>query len=154
MMRESLVSPYPTRHTSKVLRQLASMPGWSSRVWPPRLSVRSSAALATHSLTSSMLRRSMARFQPGLYWRWPSTCTFWYRFHSSSKQGQRLGDLVRFADDADQVVHRLLQVDVQRVRILRAAEPSVGPSNGLSATFAAASTASAETAGRLPSART
>ena len=33
-------------------------------------------------------------------------------------------------------------------------EPSVGPSNGLSATFAAASTASAETAGRLPSART
>ncbi|CFS45049.1 Uncharacterised protein [Mycobacterium tuberculosis] len=55
------------RHTSKILRQLGSIPGWSSRVWPPRLSVRCSAALATHSLTSNMLRRSMDRFQPGLY---------------------------------------------------------------------------------------
>ncbi|SKU76660.1 Uncharacterised protein [Mycobacteroides abscessus subsp. abscessus] len=59
-------SPPVVLHTSSVLRQVASMFGWSSRVCPPRLSVRSSAALATHSLTSSMLRMSIARCQPGL----------------------------------------------------------------------------------------
>src|SRR5690606_20194198 len=37
--------------------------GRSSRVWPPRLSSRISAARAMHSLTSSMLRRSRARCQ-------------------------------------------------------------------------------------------
>ena len=51
------------------------MPGKSSRVWPPRDSVRSSAARATHRHTASMLRRSRARCQPGLNGRWPSTPT-------------------------------------------------------------------------------
>ena len=49
-------SPPLARHTSSVLRQLASIAGKSSRVCPPRLSVRCSAALATHSLTSSIFR--------------------------------------------------------------------------------------------------
>src|SRR4051794_27327477 len=40
--------------------------GKSSRVWPPRLSCRSSAAFAMHSETVSMLGRSSARCQPGL----------------------------------------------------------------------------------------
>src|SRR5581483_1408438 len=76
VMLGTTASPPSARHTNSVLRHLASIDGWSSRVWPPRLSVRSSAALATHSLTSSMLRRSTARCQPGLNCRCPSTMTF------------------------------------------------------------------------------
>ena len=64
-----------SRQTRLTWRHCGSIAGKSSRVWPPRLSVRSSAALATHSLTSSMLRRSSARCQPGLNCRWPSTPT-------------------------------------------------------------------------------
>ena len=93
--------------------------GWSSRVWPPRLSVRCSAALATHSLTSSMLRMSIARCQPGLKTRPPSTVDVVQPRLELVELGQRLLDLVFLADDADQVVHRLLQLGVQRVRVLR-----------------------------------
>ena len=50
-----------------------SVCGKSSRVWPPRDSSRARAAFAIDSETISMLRRSMARCQPGLYCRWPST---------------------------------------------------------------------------------
>ena len=67
-----------------------------------------------------MLRRSSARCQPGLNWRWPSTVTFFARALKRLELGERLGDLVRGADDADQVVHRLLQLRVQRVRVLGA----------------------------------
>ncbi len=48
------------------LRHSADIFGKSSRVWPPRLSWRSSADCATHSEISNMLRRSRARCQPGL----------------------------------------------------------------------------------------
>src|SRR5439155_8960656 len=50
--------------------------GWSLRVWPPRLSVRSSAARAVASATMSRDCRSMAVCQPGLYSRLPVTPTF------------------------------------------------------------------------------
>src|SRR6202042_1787244 len=49
-----------------IFRHSGDMPGKSSRVWPPRLSWRSSAACATQSAISTMLRRSRARCQPGL----------------------------------------------------------------------------------------
>src|SRR5690606_28215640 len=58
--------PSSVEQTSSLRRHSGRMPGWSSRVWPPRLSSRSSAALATHSDTRIMLRRSSARCQPGL----------------------------------------------------------------------------------------
>ena len=57
-------------------RQFGSILGKSSRVWPPRDSVRSSAAFAVHSETVNMLRRSSARCQPGLYRRPPVAPTF------------------------------------------------------------------------------
>src|SRR5438034_83082 len=49
--------------------------GYSTRVWAPRLSRRSSAARVTASLTVRRFFKSMAVFQPGLYWRLPSTAT-------------------------------------------------------------------------------
>src|SRR5881296_67544 len=49
--------------------------GYSTRVCAPRLSRRSSAARVTASLTARRFPRSMAVFQPGLYWRLPSTTT-------------------------------------------------------------------------------
>src|SRR5665647_3836482 len=42
--------------------------GKSSRVWPPRLSLRLRAPWATQRDTVSIDGRSVARFQPGLYW--------------------------------------------------------------------------------------
>ena len=102
-------------------RHFGSIAGKSSRVCPPRLSSRSSAALATHSLTSSMLRRSSARCQPGLNCRCPSTLTVRGPLAvSSASRASASSHLALAADDADQVVHRLLQLLVQRVRVLAA----------------------------------
>src|SRR5581483_7855230 len=59
--------PFPsTAQTRFILRHLGSIFGKSSRVCPPRDSSRSSAAIAVHSETTSILRRSRAKCQPGL----------------------------------------------------------------------------------------
>ena len=67
-----------------------------------------------------MLRRSRARCQPGLNRRPPSTLRCWARSLSSSSLASASSISARLADDADEVVHRLLQLLVQRVRVLAA----------------------------------
>ncbi len=61
-----------------------------------------------------MLRRSSARCQPGLNCRWPSTPTRAARSRSSPSWSSACFHLALLADDADQVVHGLLQFLVQR----------------------------------------
>src|SRR5690606_33359615 len=83
--RSSRISSDPASEQTRLIpRHFGSMSGKSSRVWPPRASSRSSAARAVHSETSSMLRRSSARCQPGLYARPPLALTFATRCLSSS----------------------------------------------------------------------
>ena len=86
-------------------------------MWPPRLSVRASAALATHSLTSSMLRMSIARCQPGLRGAPGRDVAIAALNSSILSSACWISALVR--DDADEVVHRLLEVSLQRVWVLR-----------------------------------
>src|SRR5690606_22353127 len=64
--RRSRTSPSSSVETRLVLRHCGSMPGASSRVWPPRDSSRSSAAFAVAMEHSSMFCRSSARCHPGL----------------------------------------------------------------------------------------
>src|SRR5467141_4977346 len=78
--------PSLSRNTTLTLPQVSSVYGWSSRVWPPRLSLRSSAATAEHSATVSSESRSSAVCQPGLYCRWPSTRTFAARALRTSRR--------------------------------------------------------------------
>src|SRR2546425_5819047 len=74
--RLSCGRPSFSRMTTLTVPHWSSAYGWSSRVWPPRLSSRSSAACAQHSATVSSDRRASAVCQPGLYSRPPSTRTF------------------------------------------------------------------------------
>src|SRR2546422_308810 len=67
--RLTCTRPPTRRSTTLTLPQVSSVYGWSSRVWPPRLSLRSSAATAEHSATVSSGSRSSAVCQPGLYCR-------------------------------------------------------------------------------------
>src|SRR5437867_2640017 len=73
--RLTCTRPSLSRSTTFTLPHVSSVYGWSSRVWPPRLSLRSSAAIAEHSATVRSDSRSSAVCHPGLYWRWPSTRT-------------------------------------------------------------------------------
>src|SRR6266566_7410244 len=64
----------PCRRTiTSIVPKCLSESGCSTRMWAPRLSRRSSAARVTASLTVRRFFRSIAVFQPGLYWRLPST---------------------------------------------------------------------------------
>ena len=67
-----------------------------------------------------MLRRSIARCQPGLYCRWPSTIMLFARSLNASISASACSSSSPVADDADQVVHRLLQVLLDRVGVLAA----------------------------------
>src|SRR5437867_7451388 len=84
--RLTCTRPASSRSTTLTLPQVSSVYGWSLRVWPPRLSLRSSAASAEHSATVSSESRSSAVCQPGLYWRWPSTRTFAARALRTSRR--------------------------------------------------------------------
>ena len=83
---------------------------------------RSSAARATHSLTTQHVaqvqREVPARVELPVR---PRRATFAARSLSSSSLASACFDLFVLADDADQVVHRLLQFRVQRVRVLAGA---------------------------------
>src|SRR5215467_5650661 len=72
--RASARAPCRWRMTTLILPHESSVYGWSSRVWPPRLSRRSSAASVQHSATVRSDARSSAMCQPGLYVRPPSMC--------------------------------------------------------------------------------
>src|SRR6266850_92851 len=64
--RLSASAPCLWRMTTLILPHASSVYGWSSRVWPPRLSLRSSAPRVQHSATVSSEARSSAVCQPGL----------------------------------------------------------------------------------------
>src|SRR5204863_1498989 len=84
--RVSWTSPEEdSEQTRLTWRHVGSMAGKSSRVCPPRDSSRSSAARAVHSETTSMLRRSSARCQPGLNRRPPGAA----RLPSRSRMSPR-----------------------------------------------------------------
>ena len=94
--------------------------GKSSRVWPPRLSVRWSAAHGDR-LGDGEQRAQVHRQVPaGVVLLLPSTPVCFARSLYSCELGQRLLQLGLGADDADQVVHRLLQLALDRVRVLGA----------------------------------
>jgi len=124
------------------------MSGKSSRVCPPRLSRRVSAALATHSLTISMLRRSMARCQPGLNCRWPSTITLRIRCFSSASLSS-----ARTISSALRMMPTRSFIDccssLCRVYGFSACTPSAGGSNAATAMCAAESTSDSSTFGLL-----
>ena len=80
--------------------------------------------------TSSMLRRSIARCQPGLYCRCPSTEQVLGPLLELLDLVERLLQLLGRADDADQVVHRLWR---SCWIVYGFSPPSLEPSNGASA---------------------
>ena len=64
--RLSEIPPSRWRSTTLRVPHVSSLYGWSSRVCPPRLSLRSSAAVAQHSATVSNDLRSSTVCHPGL----------------------------------------------------------------------------------------
>ena len=60
------IPPPRSLSTTLTVPHVSSLYGWSSRVCPPRLSVRSSAAIAQHAATVSSDLTSSAVCQPGL----------------------------------------------------------------------------------------
>src|SRR5256885_7612529 len=146
-LRASATSPVGVAEQTRLTwRHSGSICGKSSRVCPPRDSSRSSAARAVHSETSTMLRRSSARCQPGLNRRPPGADTFGIR---------SLRSLISLSDSSSSDLRRMIPTR-SCMTCWRSCQTSYGfspPSrvSGASAVSTAASTESAGTAGRSAS---
>src|SRR5699024_5940241 len=87
-IRDSVIAS-PSARTARLTRRHSDdMSGKSSRVCPPRDSVRSNAALVTASDTSIMFGRASARCQPGLYTRSPGALSMSDRCRSSASRSR------------------------------------------------------------------
>src|SRR6516162_4297008 len=88
----------------------------SIRLWAPRLSSRASALKATASETVSIDCKSSPRCHPGLYSREPSTLRRPSRFFAFGDLAQGAFEVFLVAEDAHELLHRVLQVAVNRIR--------------------------------------
>ena len=87
----------------------------------------------------------MARCQPGLNCRCALHLHVLEPLPQLVELAQRLGDLVGLADDADQAVHRVLQIELQRVRVLRRVTVASGRRTAPAPAWRPRSTASSDT---------
>ena len=100
----------PWRPRCWTLAASASLFGKSSRKWPPRLSLRSSAERVIASDTVRRCLRSSAVCQPGLYSRLPETAVLAGALPELAETIERPCHFVFAADDADQFLHHALQL--------------------------------------------
>ena len=96
----------------------ASLSGKSSRNCAPRLSLRSSAARVMASERSADFGRSIAVCQPLLYCRCPAIPARSARVAKLLDDFERLLHFAFRAHDADQILHRVLQLVLDLIGIL------------------------------------
>ena len=95
------------------------------RVCAPRLSLRISAERATASAVTSSERMLSASCQPGLYWLVPGAFIVLGALPSAPRcRVDALLELLLGADDADAVLHHVLELLVEQIRVFAASRGS------------------------------